>query len=192
MCVLGRNDWFSVTIFFWTRTGATTRKATFIHIAGHYKEAQRNRENTKGPCKLAKRTLDQTQKCHLVQPFPLPERCRSCEWSATAPPGTHHLERSAERSNKQSRCSGRAAALQPFSPVGWRSKPPISHPERSSQLKSNQTPPNLQHKHRLPPPWRLTGTRRRTGDTMNSTSLNRQKKKQTQISGSPRHHSRPG
>jgi hypothetical protein len=40
-------------------------------------------------------------------------------------------------------------------------------------LKSNQTPPNLQHKHRLPPPWRLTWTRRRT------------KKKQTRISRSP-------
>jgi hypothetical protein len=58
-------------------------------------------------------------------------------------------------------------------------------PERSSQLKTNQTPPSLQHKLRLPPPWRQTGTQGRTGDTMNCASIRRQKKEQRRISESP-------
>jgi hypothetical protein len=99
-------------------------------------------------------------KCDQVQPpLPPPDRCRPCGRTATAPPGTHHLECRTVRSNTQSRRSGRAAALLPLSPTGWRNKPSKSH--RRKAPKNEPDARGAVTLRMLPPPRKLAPTEER-------------------------------
>jgi hypothetical protein len=134
----------------------------------NYMEVQRDKKITKRPCQKAKRTLELNAKRDQVQPpLPPPDRCRPCGRTATAPPGTHHLESSTVRSNMQSRRSGGAAAAESG---GMADQAVKESPEESSK-ETNRTPEvpspctcfhHLESQHQQ---------RRRDQGAMDSTSL---------------------
>jgi hypothetical protein len=129
-------------------------RTAFITSLKFCSQAPKSKEKTNKPKTIIEKTLDQKAKAIRSK------LCLCLQINADANLGLHRRRRGratwrrrAEVADERSRCSGGAAALQPYSLAGWRSMSPISH-QGIAPEEENQALPSCRPPRSPPPPWK--------------------------------------